>query len=53
MSANPADQVASRRPLKVGLFLPFAENMADGDTPRWADLEAMARVAEDVGFDSL
>lgn len=50
-SVDPA--TASRRPLKVGLFLPFAEQMADGDTPRWDDLAAMARTAEDVGFDSL
>jgi alkanesulfonate monooxygenase SsuD/methylene tetrahydromethanopterin reductase-like flavin-dependent oxidoreductase (luciferase family) len=47
------DTTAMRRPLKVGLFLPFAETMADGHTPRWAELEAMARLAEDVGFDSL
>ena len=39
--------------LKVGLFLPFAETMLDGSTPRWADLRTMAQVAEAVGFDSL
>jgi probable F420-dependent oxidoreductase len=27
--------------------------MLDGATPRWSDLQAMARLAEDVGFDSL
>jgi alkanesulfonate monooxygenase SsuD/methylene tetrahydromethanopterin reductase-like flavin-dependent oxidoreductase (luciferase family) len=41
------------RPLKVGLFLPFVETMAHGETARWCDLATMARVAEDVGFDSL
>jgi hypothetical protein len=29
-----ADSAAPRRPLKVGLFLPSAETMADGHTPR-------------------
>ena len=47
MSGTPA------RPLKIGLFLPFAERMMDGETPRWADIVAMARLAEDIGFDSL
>lgn len=37
------------RSLKVGLFLPFAEGMMDGATPRWADLTAMAHCAEAVG----
>jgi hypothetical protein len=35
----PADRaVACVRPLKVRLFLPFAETMAHGAAPRWADL---------------
>ena len=38
------------RPLKVGLFLSVAEGAAGG---RWSNLEAMARHAEAVGFDSL
>jgi alkanesulfonate monooxygenase SsuD/methylene tetrahydromethanopterin reductase-like flavin-dependent oxidoreductase (luciferase family) len=42
-----------KRPLKVGLFLPFAEGMMDGATPRWDDLKSMAQCAEDVGFDSI
>lgn len=42
-----------RRPLQVGLHLPHAEGMMDGQTPRWGDILAMARLAEDVGFDSL
>lgn len=44
---------AARRPLKVGLFLPFIETMLDGGTPQWTDLRTMAQLAEDVGFDSL
>jgi alkanesulfonate monooxygenase SsuD/methylene tetrahydromethanopterin reductase-like flavin-dependent oxidoreductase (luciferase family) len=41
------------RPLKVGLDLPHGEGWADGATPRWAELRAMAERAEAVGFDSL
>lgn len=52
-SVTPNQNVAPRRPLKVGLFLPTGETMLDGDTAHWTDLVAMARVAEDVGFDSL
>jgi alkanesulfonate monooxygenase SsuD/methylene tetrahydromethanopterin reductase-like flavin-dependent oxidoreductase (luciferase family) len=36
------------RPLKVGVQLPEAERDI-----RWAEIRAMARLAEDVGFDSL
>jgi alkanesulfonate monooxygenase SsuD/methylene tetrahydromethanopterin reductase-like flavin-dependent oxidoreductase (luciferase family) len=42
-----------KRPLKVGLFLPFAEGMMDGATARWEDLKGMAQCAEAVGFDSI
>jgi alkanesulfonate monooxygenase SsuD/methylene tetrahydromethanopterin reductase-like flavin-dependent oxidoreductase (luciferase family) len=41
------------RPLKIGLFLPYAERQMDGQTARWADLLTMARRAEEAGFDSL
>ena len=41
------------RPLKVGLLLPHLEGSLDGATPRWADMLALARRAEAVGFDSL
>lgn len=41
------------RPLKVGLLLPAIEGTMAGDTARWADLLAIARRAEEVGFDSL
>jgi probable F420-dependent oxidoreductase len=50
----PAEQTAApHRPLKVGLFLPTGETMFDGASARWADLVAMVRLAEDIGFDSL
>jgi alkanesulfonate monooxygenase SsuD/methylene tetrahydromethanopterin reductase-like flavin-dependent oxidoreductase (luciferase family) len=42
-----------RRPLKVGLMLPTVDDWMAGCTARWTDLVAMARRAEDVGFDSL
>jgi probable F420-dependent oxidoreductase len=41
------------RPLKIGLMLPDTEREMAGGTARWADLLAMARAAEDAGFDSL
>lgn len=41
------------RPLKVGIGLPDAIGQMDGGTARWADLAAMARHAEEVGFDSV
>lgn len=37
----------------LGLNLPYVEGSMDGRTPRWADLLAMAREAESVGFDGL
>ncbi|RIK46902.1 MAG: LLM class F420-dependent oxidoreductase [Chloroflexi bacterium] len=41
------------RPLKVGVILPHLEGWMTGETARWSDLLELARVAEDVGFDSL
>ena len=41
------------RPLKVGVWLPTIERTMAGETPRWTDIQTLARVAEDVGFDSL
>jgi probable F420-dependent oxidoreductase len=41
------------RPLKIGLLLPETEGQLNGGTARWSDLAAMARAAEDVGFDSI
>lgn len=43
----------SGRPLKVGLILPDTEREMGGATARWSDLAAMARMAEELGFDSL
>ncbi len=43
-----------RRPLKVGVDLPaFDQPWAAAPCPRWADLLAAARLAEQAGFDSL
>lgn len=42
----------SRRPFKIGLFVPHFEQPWSGQGPRWADFAAMARRAEEVGFDS-
>ena len=42
-----------QRPLKVGLILPDTEGEMGGTTARWSDLVQMARMAEDLGFDSL
>ena len=45
---------SERRPLKVGLVLPaFDQPWAAAPAPRWADLVGMAKLAEEVGFDSL
>jgi len=44
---------ARKRPLKIGLYLPMAEGMMGGSTPRWNDILELARRAEDAGFDSV
>jgi probable F420-dependent oxidoreductase len=44
---------SSRQPLKVGLLLPDTENQFDGGTAHWSDLAEMARLAEDIGVDSV
>lgn len=49
----PGHGAAGRRPLKVGLMFPDTEREFAGGTARWADLLAMAKLAEDVGFDSI
>jgi probable F420-dependent oxidoreductase len=41
------------RPLKVGLLLPDTQGQLNGADPRWRDIAAIARTAEDVGFDSI
>jgi luciferase-type oxidoreductase len=42
-----------RRPLKVGIELPIAEDKGRHGTPRWPAIAEMARRAEAVGFDSI
>jgi probable F420-dependent oxidoreductase len=37
----------------LGLNIPFSEGSMDGETPRWSDILAMARAAEDAGFDAV
>lgn len=44
---------ASGRPLKVGVFLPLIERPGTAGQARWQELAEMARLAEEVGFDSL
>jgi probable F420-dependent oxidoreductase len=41
------------RPLKVGIELTIAEDKGREGVPRWEDVSAMARRAEEVGFDSV
>ena len=41
-----------RRPFKIGLFVPHFEQPWNGRALRWADIAAVARRAEEVGFDS-
>ena len=44
---------ARNRPLKVGFILYNRERSLGGETPRWADMLALARQVEQAGFDSL
>jgi alkanesulfonate monooxygenase SsuD/methylene tetrahydromethanopterin reductase-like flavin-dependent oxidoreductase (luciferase family) len=46
-------EVVSAQGLKIGMYVPFSERQMDGETPRWADILAMAQRAEEAGFDSL
>ena len=52
-SQDEAVNIPRTRPLKVGLILPDTEREMGGETARWSDLAAMARLAEDLGFDSI
>jgi probable F420-dependent oxidoreductase len=45
--------VTPDRAMTLGLNLPYSERSMDGATPRWADILAMARAAEVVGFDAV
>ncbi len=47
------DLPSRKRPLKVGIILPHWEAGMSGKTPGWSDITDMARLAEDIGFDSL
>jgi alkanesulfonate monooxygenase SsuD/methylene tetrahydromethanopterin reductase-like flavin-dependent oxidoreductase (luciferase family) len=42
-----------RRPLKVGVELSMAEDKGRDGTPRWADIGRMARLAEELAYDSV
>ena len=42
----------SRRPFKIGLFVPHFEQPWSGRGLGWTDIAALARRAEEVGFDS-
>jgi alkanesulfonate monooxygenase SsuD/methylene tetrahydromethanopterin reductase-like flavin-dependent oxidoreductase (luciferase family) len=44
---------AAARQLKLGVMLPHAEARYGGETARWSNLLAMARLAEEAGFDSV
>ena len=41
------------RPIKIGYSLCLLEGCMDGRTPQWADIMAMARRVEELGFDSI
>jgi alkanesulfonate monooxygenase SsuD/methylene tetrahydromethanopterin reductase-like flavin-dependent oxidoreductase (luciferase family) len=41
------------RELKIGIVLPLYEDPETGRPHRWAELRAMARIAEDLGFDTV
>jgi alkanesulfonate monooxygenase SsuD/methylene tetrahydromethanopterin reductase-like flavin-dependent oxidoreductase (luciferase family) len=45
-----ADQA---RPLKIGLYIPNGDGPMGNGVARWQDVLALARRAEDVGFDSV
>jgi len=53
VATNGAASNERRRPLSVGLILPDTEREMGGGTARWRDLAEMARLAEELGFDSI
>jgi probable F420-dependent oxidoreductase len=53
MAAQPTRPPPTPATVRLGLNLPYTEGQLDGRTPRWTDLLALARVAEEVGFDAL
>lgn len=44
---------ASPRPMGLGLMVAISERAAFGDTPRFTDMLAICRAAEEVGFDAV
>ena len=44
---------ANQRPIKVGLYIPNGDGYMSGSINRWSDVLAMARAAEEAGFDSV
>jgi alkanesulfonate monooxygenase SsuD/methylene tetrahydromethanopterin reductase-like flavin-dependent oxidoreductase (luciferase family) len=50
-AARPVYRKRDDLPFSLGLDMPFGEGHMDGGTPRWSDLLAMAKAAEEVGFD--
>lgn len=44
---------ASPRPMSLGLMIPVREGAMGGETPRFADLVAMATAARDAGFEAV
>ena len=44
---------ATKRPLKIGLFFQHAQVGPEGRKPEWEKIFALAKRAEEVGFDSL
>ena len=39
--------------MRIGYVLPVSDRGMDGWMPRWTDILAQARAAEEVGFDSI
>ena len=39
--------------MKIGMYLPHWGTALDGDSPTWPDMLEVARVAEDIGLDSV
>lgn len=53
LTVEPARATPSRRPLRMGYHLLTMEGAATPAAPRWADILALARHAEAVGFDAV
>ncbi|MGH9175333.1 MAG: LLM class flavin-dependent oxidoreductase [Vicinamibacterales bacterium] len=50
---NEEVMVAGKRAFKLGVILPEAEGDMAGETAGWSDYLAMARLAEEIGLDSV